>query len=72
MTLPESMHELAKVLCSMPSDLTVEVSITTKVHDDVPPMFVEDGESTYGQRYKMIVDTKDGIATKYITLYIRD
>lgn len=67
MSLSESMHELAKVLVSMPSDLKVEVTIHTTVHDDVPPMFVENGKY-----FTRVIDTRDGMVTKSIDLYIAD
>ena len=74
MDLPESMHELAKVLVSLPSDLTVEVNVTTKINDDVPPMFTEymvprTGETT---AYRRIIDTDGGMVTKAIVLWIRN
>lgn len=73
MNLSDSMHELAKVLTSMPSDLDVEVNVTTKVHDDVPPMFAEAFvDAADKSRYQRVIETQNGIVTKAIMLWIHD
>lgn len=61
--------------CLSKSDpaLKIEVTVTASVNDDVPDGFVESSmvshESTV---YEKVIDAKDGIKTKIITLYIRD
>lgn len=68
------MHELAKVLVSMPSDLRVEVSVYIEINEDVPNLFVEDTDykGTEKTLYTRVIDAKDGIITKSISIYMHD
>jgi hypothetical protein len=72
MNLSDSMHELAKVLTSLPSDLDVEVHVKTKINDDVPPMFVEYNVEHQSGCYQRVIETHDGMISKSITLVIPD
>lgn len=73
MSLSDSMHELAKVLTSMPADLTVEVNVTNHINEAIPPLFVEYiTDSNDATAYRRVIETKDGIVTKSIIFWNRD
>ncbi len=72
-SLAATMDRLAGQISEIPADLDVEVTVTTKVNDDVPPMFAEyvtDADDQTG--YKRIVATREGVVSKSIILWIRD
>jgi hypothetical protein len=66
-SLEDAMDRLAKVLTELPDDISIDVSVRTDIHDDIPPLFVEDdGMST------RVVETLNGMPRKTINLFIKD
>lgn len=70
MDLSESMHELAKVLVSLPSGYRVDVDVTIPVNDQIPSLFIEMSNIANQKKYRRVIETEDGIATRSITLWM--
>lgn len=75
MTLSEAMDALAKLIATFPEDLDVEATVWAKIHDDVPPLFVEESNQSVSSEftgYTRVVETRDGLVKKSIRLEIHD
>lgn len=65
---------LEECLAKSDPSLKIEVTITAPVNDDVPDGFIESTSLLTDTHsvYEKIIDAKNGMKTKTITLYIHD
>lgn len=66
------MDKLSQVLTEMDDDLTVEVTVRTKIHDDIPRGFADELFGVTGVRHYKNVECVGGAVTKSIVLHIAD
>lgn len=60
-----ALHVLECALIEFPEDVSIEITVDLKIHDDPPSGYVE---TAGGSGFQKVIDARNGLITKSITI----